>query len=229
MQIHGFQKLTLLDFPQKTACTLFLAGCDFRCSFCHNSGLVLGDLPPETNDEEVLRFLKKRRGLLDGVAVTGGEPLLSPALPELLRKIRDLGFAVKLDTNGNHPERLREMIEKGLVQYVAMDVKNAPEKYGTTVGIPDLDIARVDESIRMLLHGTVEYEFRTTAVRELHDEDSFRAIGAWLRGAARYYIQCFTDRDTVMSPGLHAPSNAELQRFLDAVKPFIPSAALRGV
>ena len=229
MDIHGLQKLTLLDFPGYVACTVFLSGCDFRCPFCHNGGLVLGGMEPVMDDTGLLDFLKKRQGLLDGVAVTGGEPLLRPDLPELLRAVKDLGYAVKLDTNGSHPAALRALVEKGLADYVAMDIKNSPERYGETIGLADFDLNPVRESVDYLLSGAVDYEFRTTAVAELHDDASFEGIARWIAGAKRYYIQCFTDRDSVLQAGLHAPEKTQLAHWADIVRPMIPSVALRGV
>lgn len=229
MDIHGLQKLTLLDFPGRVACTVFLQGCDLRCPFCHNGGLVLGGMEPVTDDAGLLDFLKKRRGLLDGVAVTGGEPLLRRELPALLRSIKELGYAVKLDTNGSHPEALRAVVATGLVDYVAMDIKNSPAKYAATVGLPGFDLTPVRQSAALLLEGTVDYEFRTTAVAELHDDDSFREIAQWIAGAKRYYIQCFIDRDSVLRTGLHVPDKAQLERWADIVRPLIPSVELRGV
>lgn len=230
MDIHGLQKLTLLDYPGKVACTVFLGGCDFRCPFCHNGELVEGPLPPpELDDRALLAFLAKRRGLLDGVCVTGGEPLLCPELPELLAQIKDLGFSVKLDTNGTHPERLRRLVERGLVDYVAMDVKNSPTRYAGTAGVPGLDLGPIRDSVSYLLPGPVDYEFRTTVVREFHDGDSFRAIGEWLAGARRYFLQSFVDRDTVLRPGLHPWDRETLEEFLSLVRQYVPSAQLRGV
>lgn len=229
MDIHGLQKLTLLDFPGHVACTVFLAGCDFRCPFCHNGGLVLGGMEPVMDDAGLLDFLKKRQGLLDGVAVTGGEPLLRPDLPELLRAIKDLGYVVKLDTNGSHPAALRALVEAGLADYVAMDIKNSPERYGETIGLADFDLNPVRESADYLLSGAVDYEFRTTAVAEFHDDASFEGIARWIAGAKRYYIQCFTDRDSVLQAGLHAPEKTQLEHWADIVRPMIPSVALRGV
>ena len=165
--------MTLLDWPGKVACTVFLGGCDFRCPFCHNSELLSGPMPILMDQEGLLEFLRKRQGLLDGVCVTGGEPLLRPGLPGLLDGIKNLGFPVKLDTNGNHPDRLVRLWEQGLVDYVAMDVKNSPERYPETVGVPGLDLTPVRDSVAWLLEGHVEYEFRTTAVRQLHDAASF--------------------------------------------------------
>ena len=229
MDIHGLQKLTLLDFPGHVACTVFLAGCDLRCPFCHNGGLVLGGMEPLMDDAALLDFLKKRQGLLDGVAVTGGEPLLRPDLPDLLRAVKALGYAVKLDTNGAHPAALRSLVEEGLVDYVAMDIKNSPEKYAATVGLPGFDLNPIQESAAFLLSGTVDYEFRTTAVAEFHDDASFEGIARWLSGAKRYYIQCFTDRESVIRPGLHTPTEAQLERWADIVRPSIPDVELRGV
>ena len=229
MDIHGLQKLTLLDFPGHVACTVFLAGCDFRCPFCHNGGLVLGGMTPLMDDAALLDFLKKRQGLLDGVAVTGGEPLLRPDLPHLLEQIKALGYAVKLDTNGSHPTALRALVSDGLVDHVAMDIKNSPAAYAATVGVPELDLTPVAESAAFLLSGAVDYEFRTTAVAEFHTDASFAAIAQWIAGAKRYYIQCFTDRDAVLQAGLHAPTKEQLEHWADIVRPLVPSVALRGV
>ena len=229
MDIQGLQKMTLLDYPGRVACTVFLGGCDLRCPFCHNSGLVLGPMPAELDDQGLLAFLKKRQGLLDGVCVTGGEPLLRPDLPELLARIKELGYPVKLDTNGSHPERLRSLVQQGLVDYVAMDIKNSPERYGETVGVPALDLTPFRESVAFLLQGSVDYEFRTTVVREFHDSDSFQAIGPWLSGARRYFLQCFVDRDTVLQEGLHPWDADSLRAFADLVRPYVHQVELRGV
>ena len=221
--------MTLLDWPGKVACTVFLGGCDFRCPFCHNSELLSGPMPILMDQEGLLEFLRKRQGLLDGVCVTGGEPLLRPGLPGLLDGIKNLGFPVKLDTNGNHPDRLVRLWEQGLVDYVAMDVKNSPERYPETVGVPGLDLTPVRDSVAWLLEGHVEYEFRTTAVRQLHDAASFQAIGRWLQGARRYYIQNFVDRDTVLRAGLSGFEKAELEAFASLVRPFVERVEVRGV
>ena len=227
MKIYGLQKLTLLDFPEHTACTVFLSGCNFRCPFCHNAELACGKVEPAMDDTELLRFLEGRRGLLDGVAFTGGEPLLSPGLPDLLRKIRDLGFHTKVDTDGAFPDRLAGLLSEGLVDYVAMDVKNDPNRYAQTCGVDEVDLGPIRESIRLLLASDIDYEFRTTAVRELHDDASFAAIGEMVRGAKRYYIQCFTDRDTVVFSGLSAPTDEDLARWADLVRPYVALAGVR--
>ena len=228
MNIQGLQKLTLLDFPGKTACTVFLGGCDFRCPFCHNSELIDGSAPAALTEAELLAFLEKRRGLLDGVAFTGGEPTLRKDLPALLAKIRDMGYATKLDTNGNHPDALKAILDAGLVDYVAMDIKNSRGKYAMTAGLETLDTGAVEQSVRLLMNGPVEYEFRTTVVRELHDDDSFLDIREWIVGARHYWLQYFTDRDTVPFEGFHAPDEITMKHYADLVREKIPSVQIRG-
>ncbi len=229
MNINGLQKLTLLDFPGRTACTVFLAGCDLRCPFCHNADLLDGSAEVVMDDRDLLAFLEKRRGLLDGVAFTGGEPLLRRDLPALMEKIRALGYAVKLDTNGCHPDALAAVLDRGLVDYVAMDIKNSPDRYAATAGVAAVDMDRVNESIGLLMTRAPDYEFRTTVVAQLHDADSFRAIGPWLRGAKRYFLQAFTDRDSVPFAGFTAPSKEEMEAYAALLRPYIPAVALRGI
>lgn len=229
LKIYGLQKMTLLDYPGHVACTVFLNACNFRCPYCHNFELVTGDAPPVMETADLFAFLTKRRGLLDGVAITGGEPCLHPELPELIRGIRALGFKVKLDTNGCYPAMLRSLLEEKLVDYVAMDIKNSPARYAETVGLKEADLAPVRESVGLLLHSSIDYEFRTTVVDELHAEADFAEIGQWISGAKRYYLQAFTDRDTVPFGGLHAPSADKMRRCLAQVKPFVAAAELRGV
>ena len=230
MKIHGLQKMTLLDFPGRVACTVFLGGCDMRCPFCHNAELIDGTAPAVMDDTELLAFLKKRQGLLEGVAVTGGEPLLrGEELVTLAERIRDLGYPLKLDTNGTHPDRLARLTEAGLVSYVAMDIKNDPDRYAAASGLETIDLNPIRESVSLLMNGKTEYEFRTTTVAELHDGESFRKIGEWIRGAKRYYLQKFTDRDTVPFGGFHAPSDGKMREYLEIVRKFVPAAELRGM
>ena len=229
MEIQGLQKMTLLDYPGRVACTVFLGGCDLRCPFCHNGGLVLEAAPPQLDSGELLSFLKKRVGLLDGVCITGGEPLLRPGLAGLLAQIKELGYPVKLDTNGSHPERLRSLVEAGLIDYAAMDIKNSPQRYGETAGLPGLELTPFRESVSYLLQGTVDYEFRTTVVREFHDADSFRAIGPWIAGAKRYFLQSFVDRDSVIQAGLHPWDKSALEHFAELVRPYVQQVEVRGV
>ena len=229
MIIHGLQKMALLDFPGKVACTVFLGGCEFRCPFCHNADLLDMSAPGIMDDDELLEFLKKRKGLLDGVAFTGGEPLLRKDLPELLARVRDIGYKIKVDTNGDHPDLLKEIVQAGLADYIAMDVKNSPARYAETIGWETFDTAPVDESIQFLLSGQVRYEFRTTVVKQFHDEASFEAIAQWIDGADRYELQGFVDRDTVPFAGLEACSREEMEHFADIVRPHVKTVELRGV
>lgn len=228
MLIHGLQKMTLLDFPGKVACTVFLGGCDFRCPFCHNAEIICGEAKPLMDDTEFLAFLGKRRGLLDGVCITGGEPLLRDETAIFMRAIRDMGFMVKLDTNGSHPARLASILEEGLADYVAMDIKNTPERYAETAGAPNLDLGAIRESVALLMDGKTAYEFRTTVVKEFHDEASFHGIARWIAGAKRYFLQSFVDRETVKFGNLHAPSTEDLKRYLAITRGTIPGAAIRG-
>ncbi len=230
MNFHGLQKMTLLDFPSKVSCTLFTGGCNFRCPFCHNALLVTelskSDATPE---EEILSFLKKRQGLLDGVCITGGEPLLYKELPEFLKKVRELGFAVKVDTNGSFPQRLEDIINQGLCDYVAVDIKNSREKYGKTVGLSDFDISPVEKTVELLKRNLVPYEFRTTVVREFHQKADFEEMGRWIEGADQYFLQQFMDSGHVIAPGLHAYDEKILFQALEIVKKYVKTAQIRGL
>ena len=234
MNITGLQKMTLLDFPGKVACTVFLQGCNYRCPFCHNSDLLGPQGSQSISREELLSFLSKRRGLLDGVCITGGEPTLQKDLPELIRDIRALGFAVKLDTNGSRPDVLRALLAENLLDYVAMDIKNGPSRYGETVGIPDFPLDRTEESIRILLEEKVPFEFRTTVVEEFHDAAAVEEMGRWLshlaegRKIGHYFLQSFTDRDSVLRTGLHAPNPLTLQHFSRLLSPYCENICIRG-
>ena len=228
MQIEGMQKLTLLDYPGKTAAILFAHGCDFRCPFCHNAGLVTRPMANAVSEDEILSYLYKRRGLLDGVVLTGGEPLLQPDAGELLRKIRNLGYAVKLDTNGSFPDRLAALLDAGLVDYVAMDIKNSPRRYAETCGGADI-LSRVQESVLLLQDSLADYEFRTTVCKPLHTEKEMEEIGRWLKGAKRYFLQPFVDSGSLVSGGVQAHTRDELARLRQAVLPYIPNTQLRGI
>ena len=229
MKIQGLQKMTLLDYPGRVACTVFLGGCDFRCPFCHNFELVSGPLPEALSEEEFFAFLDKRHGLLDGIAITGGEPCLRRDLPDFIARIHEAGFPVKLDTNGNHPAMLAQLLDSGLVDYVAMDIKNSPEKYVQTIGLPSIDLAPIDESIKLLMTSDVDYEFRTTVVHPLHEAADFEEIGAWIQGAKRYFLQAFADRDTVPDRTLSAPSADDLQKYRDIATRYVQQAEIRGI
>ncbi len=234
MKIAGLQKMTLLDFPGKVACTVFLDGCNFRCPFCHNTPLLEGKAEPAMTEEELLAFLEKRKGILDGVCVTGGEPTLQKELPDFLGKIKAMGYAVKLDTNGYRPEVLRSVVEQGLVDYVAMDIKNSPDRYEQTTGVP-MDLKKIEESIRFLVSEIVNYEFRTTVVEPLHDEQSISEMADWLTKTTDgklvkvLYLQAFMERDTVRFAGLSAPSAETLEGFKNSLVHAARTVGLRGV
>ena len=232
MKLHGLQKLTLLDFPEHVACTVFTAGCNLRCPFCHNA-LLVTDIHPEdaVPEDEFFSFLQKRKGLLDGVAVTGGEPLLQPDLADFLRRVKAMGYAVKLDTNGCYPDRLAALLEEKLVDYAAMDVKNTPARYPETVGIPDFDVAPVRESMALLRQSGIAYEFRTTVVAEFHTEDDIEEIARWLRdeGAPRYFLQNFKDSGGLIGQNLHPVPRDVMFSMRDRAAAYLPFAALRGV
>jgi pyruvate formate lyase activating enzyme len=235
MVIRGLQKLTLLDYPGKVACTVFTDGCNFACPFCHNASLVhRPDVPPVNaapaiSPDEVLAFLKKRQGILDGICVTGGEPLLQAGLTSFLEQVKALGYRIKLDTNGSLPARLKDLVARDLVDYIAMDIKNAPDKYAETIGRRIYDLTQVRESVEFLRSLPGRYEFRTTVVREFHTDTDFEQIGTWLAGAERYFLQSFIDSGDILSPGLHAHEPETLRSFLTIVQKTIPTAALRGV
>ena len=235
MRIVGLQKMTLLDYPGRVACTVFLGGCNFRCPFCHNSELLDGTAEPIMAQQTLLSFLEKRKGLLDGVCITGGEPTLQRDLPALLSAVKALGYAVKLDTNGYRPEILKDLVGQGLVDYVAMDVKNSPARYAETAGLPELDIARIEESLTFLLSDSVDYELRTTVAEPLHDRQAMADIVRWLEKispdnkARRFFIQPFADRDTVIFAGLKTPETAELTAFQEILTHCAEQVSIRGV
>lgn len=231
MKFGGWQKLTLLDFPGRVACTLFTVGCNLRCPFCHNASLVTADTPPELPPEEIFAFLEKRRGLLDGVCVTGGEPLLQPGLADFLHRVKEMGYLVKLDTNGTLPDRLEALLAAGLVDYVAMDIKNSPRRYAETVGVASLRGESVRRSASLLMEGHVPFEFRTTAVSPLHTAADFEEIGQWLAGDEPYFLQDFADSGDLIDPEtqpLRAFSPDEMRAFLQILRRTIPHAAWRG-
>lgn len=226
MIIAGLQKTTLLDYPGKVACTIFTAGCNFCCPFCQNWEIITGK-GEDISKDSILGFLKKRKGILDGVCVTGGEPLVNADIEEFLSAIKDLGYSVKLDTNGSFPEKLISLAQKKLIDTVAMDVKNSPSRYAKTAG-SDTDISKIDESIKFLLSDTVDYELRTTVVDELHDEASMLELAEWIKGAKRYYLQNFKDSENVRFGNLSPCSDEKLIRFTEIMRPFVPSVKIRG-
>ena len=231
MFISGLQKLTLLDYPGTVACTVFTGGCNFRCPFCHNAPLVLPErLVEDTNAEQVLSFLSKRVGVLDGVAITGGEPLIHEEIDDFLREIKALGYRVKLDTNGSFPEHLEKIVSSGLVDRVAMDIKNDPALYPSTIGVSNVDISRIEQSKNLLLSGVIDYEFRTTVVKGIHTEQSLIEASKWITGAKEYYLQQFKNSgDIIAIDGLGPFDEKEMHALADAVVPYVPSVQVRGV
>lgn len=230
LKIFGLQKLTLLDYPGKMASTIFTGGCNFRCPFCHNGDLVfLPENTAELNVDDVLSFLKKRVSILEGVCISGGEPLLQDKLKPFLRKIKKLGYAIKLDTNGTNPKKLQELVEEGLIDYVAMDIKNSKAKYAETSGLQSINLSSIEESVAYLLSDQIPYEFRTTIVKEFHTLEDMKAIGKWLKGAKAYYLQNFEDGDCVIRKGLHACEKEQLEEFKNAVSKDVPETMIRGL
>ena len=228
MNVQGYQKLTWLDYPGRTACTVFTGGCNLRCPFCHNAGLVRTPLAGPNLTDEVLEYLAKRRGILDGVCVTGGEPLLQPDLEVFLRQVKGMGYAVKLDTNGTLPGRLAAVLATKLVDYVAMDIKSSPDGYAAATGT-DADVSAVSDSLSILRDSGIPFELRTTAVRGLHTDADFHAIGEWIGEVPAYYIQRFVDSGQLLGSGFEAFSPEEMEHLLTTVRKHIPSAQLRGV
>ncbi len=230
MVIHGLQKLTLLDFPGHTACTVFTARCNWRCPFCHNASLVLRpDSQPVIDEDAFFSFLAKRRGLLDGVAVTGGEPTLNRDLGDFLARVKDMGFQTKLDTNGTHPDMLRDILARGLADYVAMDIKAGRDNYPAVTGTLRPGLAGVEESVSLLRESGTAHEFRTTVVRELHSDADFADIAIWLAGEERYFLQAFKDSGDLITQTCSGCSKEEMEHFLSIVKVGVPSAAIRGM
>lgn len=230
MQIHGFQKMTLLDFPGRVACTVFTGGCNLRCPFCHNA-LLVTQLSKEDiiSAESIFSYLEKRKEILDGVAITGGEPLLQPDIASFIRKIKNMGYAVKLDTNGAYPTKLRDLVEEGIVDYVAMDVKNCKEKYGETVGIPNFDISKIEKSVEFLMQGKVDFEFRTTVVKEFHTVEDIEKLAEWIKGAPKYYLQNFTDSGNLIGENLHECDKKTLEIMKNTASKYVSLCETRGV
>lgn len=230
MEIHGFQKTTLLDYPEHIAATIFLGGCNFRCPFCHNASLVLSpSVQPTIPEEEVFKTLRKRIGIIEGVCITGGEPTLYPDLITFIHKIKELGFLVKLDTNGNNPHIIKELTENGCLDYIAMDIKNSREKYGLSCGIDHFDVSRVCESVSYLLSNPVDYEFRTTVVKEHHTHQDMRQIGEWIQGAKAYYLQAYKDSEDIIQTGLGSPTKQELSEYKDILSSYVQNVSIRGM
>lgn len=227
MNFAGLQKMTLMDYPQVVSCIIFTQGCNFRCPFCHNSSLVDGVYENEITETEILDFLEKRKGLLDGVVISGGEPLLHSEIYSFIKKVKELGFLVKLDTNGSNPDLLKKLVEENLVDYVAMDIKNSPEEYSLASGTEKF-LDKITESKDFLLQNLVDYEFRTTIVKGIHTKDSLLSAAKWISGAKRYFLQNYKDSGEILSPnGLSPFNDEELQTILQELLPVIQSTCIR--
>ena len=230
MNIHGFQKMTLLDYPGKVACTVFTAGCNLRCPFCHNAFLVTEiDDGDRFEKDELLSYMKKRSGILDGVCITGGEPLLYPDTIDYMKEIRSLGLSVKLDTNGTFPDRLAEVIKAGVADYIAMDIKNSLLKYPMTTGIADLDTEPIRRSIELIRSAGIPHEFRTTVVRQLHEKSDFEKIGKLIEGDEHYFLQNFVDSGNLISSGLSGVTPAEMHEYAEEAHKYVSHVEVRGI
>ena len=230
MVFHGLQKMTLLDYPGRVACTVFTGGCNFRCPFCHNALLVTQlNEAEDYPEDEILSFLKKRTGLLDGVAVTGGEPLINDEIIDFISKVKSLGFSVKVDTNGSFPDRLEYIIKEKLADYVAVDIKNSKPLYAETVGLESFDIKPVERSVEILMSGDIDYEFRTTVVKKFHTVESIADAAEWIRGAKRYFLQNFIDSGNLIGTGIEGVSKEEMEQMRAAAAQYVVHTELRGV
>lgn len=229
IQIAGYQKTTLLDYPGHVAATIFLPGCNYRCPFCHNSSLIQEASNHSVSLEEILTFLKKRQNILEGICVTGGEPTLQKELPDFLSTIKQLGYLVKLDTNGSNPTMIKHLLNNNLVDYIAMDIKNSKLNYGTTIGIPGYDLTPIEETITLLKKSTITYEFRTTLVEEYHTQQDIESIATWLSDSPNYYLQNFKLTDSVPNQTLHSVPAETLSSYLSILQKSIPTAQLRGI
>ena len=250
MRIGGFLPTTLLDYPEKLACTVFTCGCNFRCPFCQNGSLVLNSLQESSacyEKDDILTKIEKRKHLLEGVCVTGGEPTLQKDLPEFLSEIKKMGLLVKLDTNGSHPHIIKSLYQEHLIDYVAMDIKSSKEHYAFVSGISGQEdalltssdfLSFIEESVEFLMHSGIAYEFRTTLVKGLHTYDDMSSISQWIKGARKYYLQSYEDHDLVIAkcnpdnrsfPAFDAFSKDELEAFLHIAQATIPAASLRGI
>lgn len=226
MEIAGLQKLTLLDFPGKTACTLFTPGCNFRCPYCHNAELVWDTEGERIPEDEIFAFLDKRKGLLDGVCITGGEPTMQKDLYSFIVKIKKEGFLVKLDTNGSHPQILQQLIKDNLLDYVAMDIKNSKENYPLAAGVP-VNLEKLQQSIDLLMDSGIDYEFRCTVVKELHTAKDFESMGSWLKGAKRFSLQTFVDSGHLIKSGFSPYSETEMQNLQNIMQKYIPDTIIK--
>lgn len=228
MKVFGFEKLSMVDFPGHLCCTVFTDGCNFKCPFCQNSDLVKMQNLREINQDEIFSYLLKRKGVIDSVCVSGGEPTIYPDLEQFIVKIKSLGFLVKLDTNGTNYEMLKRLIENNLVDYVAMDIKNSLSAYGETAGTNFVDLENIKKSVELLKRNLVDYEFRTTLVKQFHSTSTITEMANWLDGAKRIFLQHFVDNGTCLQKGLNEVEKQDAEKFLDILKNHVNYVELRG-
>ncbi len=226
MRIGGYQKMTLLDFPGKVACIIFTYGCNFRCPWCHNAALVT-DICDEVSEDEIFAFLEKRKDVLDGVVISGGEPLLYGGICDFIAKINAMGYAVKLDTNGTNPKKLKELIDRGMLDYIAMDIKNQKGKYALTAGVGKVDLDKIEASLNIIKESKIPYELRTTVTKEFHTPEDIVKIGEWIKGAEKYFLQSFTDSGNLIGDGCSAYSPEEMKAMAESILPLVPSVLVR--
>ena len=229
MKILGIEKLSMVDYEGQICATIFTGGCNYRCPFCHNAGLVTKMDTEIIPESEVFNHLKKRQGILDGVAISGGEPLLQGDIEEFLKKIKELGYSIKLDTNGSFPDKLKSIIDNGLCDYVAMDIKNSKERYNETVGIDKFDISLMEKSVEILMNSDVQFEFRTTVTKNFHTVEDIEKIGEWIKGTEKYYLQNFVDSGNLIDCNVEGVSKEEMQLMLEKIKKYVPTAEIRGL
>lgn len=230
MQINGFQKLTLLDYPEHIACTIFTGGCNFRCPFCHNADLVLNlSSQPKIDVDVVINILKKRKGILEGVCISGGEPTMQKDLGLFIQQVKELGFLIKLDTNGTRPDLIKSFVQDQLIDYIAMDIKNSKLNYFVSSGIPNIYLSEIEESIKFLLSNALPYEFRTTVVAEHHNSKTFTEIAQWVKGANSYYLQTYQDSPSLITQGLHPASKDEMLNYRNILNQTVSLVELRGI
>jgi pyruvate formate lyase activating enzyme len=230
VQIHGFNKTTLLDYPKHLACTIFLGNCNFRCPFCHNKGLVLcPDTQPLIPDKTIYEYLEKRKNIIEGVCITGGEPTLSPDLHSFISHIKNMGFLIKLDTNGYRPNVIKELLADKLLDYIAMDIKSSPKNYDQLSGLNHIDLGNIYESVNIIMDSGIDYEFRTTLVKELHSITDIEDIGKWLSGCNAYFLQAYRENEEVISPGFTSFCLDELVAFQTELLKYINNVQIRGI
>lgn len=225
----GLEKLSLVDYDNKVSCILFKQGCNFRCPFCHNSSLVT-HLKENTEIpfEEILTYLRKRKGVLDAVVISGGEPTLDLKLKDEIRKIKEIGYLIKLDTNGTHPEVIMDLLENHLLDYIAMDIKNSFEKYPPTIGVDNYEKEKILQSIDLIISSKIDYEFRTTLIEEFHSLEDMNKIGEIIKGAKKFYLQKFIDHETNIEQGLHSVTKENALIYKSVLSKYVELVELRG-